>query len=327
MYYLAMDGGGTKLLAILFDDRYNLIATARSEGTHLSVYPIETVRRHVADCYADLFQGLPRPLHIECLYTICGDSKMFGALLPDGITLGDTHNISEPISGLYAGTAQKTGFVALSGTGSDVFCIKNSQLLDVIGGWGAILGDEGSGVWMAREAMNAAIRAEQGWGPPTRFGEMVKETYHLTDLWDYVAYLYATPSPFRRLGELLPLVARAAGEGDDLMTEILRRGGRVMAEQMTALLRRHPDMEPNITACGGAWKAHPAMAETFYHAVKQDFPHAVFTLPRFEHVMAGPICRAMENGEDMQALTDLLAKRFPTLVWNTPKEKTEYEHH
>ncbi len=316
MYYLAMDGGGTKLVGILFDEQYRLIATARAAGTHLSVYPLDEVKNHVQACYDALFAELPRPLIVERLYTICGDARLYSALLPDGVTLGSARNITEAISGLYAGSCRHSGFLALSGTGSDVFCIKDDQLVDVIGGWGAILGDEGSGVWMARHAMAAAIRHEQGWGAPTAFTAAVKEKYRLTELWDYVAYLYDTPSPFRRLGELLPLAAEVARGGDAVMENIFHEGGEILAAQMIPLLHRHPDVEPVITACGGAWKAHPAMAEAFCSAVTSAVPEATFTLPRFEHIMAGPLCLSMESGADMAAMAPRLTANFPSLVWN-----------
>ncbi len=316
MYYIAMDGGGTKLVGILFDDQYRLIATARAEGTHTSVYPVEDVRAHVTDCYAYLFAALPRPLEIERLYTICGDARMYADLLPADITLKSARNINESVSALYAGSARHSGFVALSGTGSDVFCIRDDRCTDVVGGWGAILGDEGSGVWMARHAMQAAIRAEQGWGDPTVFGEMLKRHYNLTTLWDYVAYLYATPSPFRRLGELMPLIAKAADRGDAVMLEVLRRGGRILADQMIALLARNPDMELCITACGGAWKAHPAFAHAFTETLSATYPAATFTLPLFEHIMAGPICLAMERGEDIAVTIATLTENFPSFRWN-----------
>ncbi len=316
MYYLAMDGGGTKLVGLLFDGEYRPIASARAEGTHLSVYRIEDVRAHITACYQELFADLPRPLQIECLYCICGNSRLYAELLPAGISPRRTCVMDESVSALYAGSLRRSGFVALSGTGSDVFCIQNNQSLHAIGGWGAILGDEGSGVWMARHAMQAAIRAEQGWGEPTRFGDMIKAMYGFSHLWDYVGYLYDTPSPFRRLGELLPLVAEAARAGDAAMQEIFVRGGRIMAAQMCAMLRLYPDMEMHITACGGAWKAHPAMAEAFTEAVCAEFPDATFTLPRFEHVMAGPIRLAMDRGEAMAEMDGRLAEAFPHLLWN-----------
>ncbi len=316
MYYIAMDGGGTKLVGLVFDDAYRLISSARVEGTHLSVYPIEAVRAHIIDCYTRILAGLPRPVEIECLYTVCGNADLYTELLPEGVTLRRAHKIGESVAALYAGSVCHDGFVALSGTGSDVFCIRNDQLVTIIGGWGAILGDEGSGVWMARHAMQAALRAQDGWGEPTIFGEIVMETYHLPTLDDYVPYLYDTPAPFRRLGELMPLVAEGANRGDPVMLRVLRDGGRILADQMIAMLRRNPDMEPHITACGGAWKAHPAIAEAFCERLTEVYPTASFSLPRFEHIMGGPICLAMERGEDLNAVTELMSRNFAAFLWN-----------
>ncbi len=316
MYYLAMDGGGTKLIGLLFDEQYRLVASARTEGTHASVYSAESIEAHIRACYETLFTGLSRPIRIERLYTVCGKDALFASLLPNGVILGSSRDIGEPVSALYAGAGQQTGFVALSGTGSDVFAIRDSQMIDLVGGFGAILGDEGSGVWMARHAMQAAIRFEQGWGEATAFGEIVQQNFGFSRMWDYVKYLYASPAPFRRLGELLPLMAKAAEQGDRPMQSIFAQGGILMAKQMIALMNRNPDMQPCITACGGAWKAHPLMAEAFAASIAKTHPAATFTLPRFEHIMAGPICLAMERDEADEAHLDLLAENFPQFIWN-----------
>lgn len=316
MYYLSMDGGGTKLVGLLFDEQYHLVSWARTEGTHRAIYPLTEVRDHITDCYTQLFAGLPRPLHIEKMYTICGENSLYLKFLPKNVTVGEAIFLNEAVAGLYAGVCRHSGFVALSGTGSDVFCIQDDQLTDVIGGWGAILGDEGSGVWMAQQAMQAAIHSHHGWGPHTVFEDVIKAHFGFAHLREYVAYLYDTPAPFRRLGELMPLVAKTAESGDPVMLDVLQRGGRILAEQMCTVLGRHPDVPPVITGCGGAWKAHPAMAQAFLEAVTAQFPDAEFTLPLFEHVLAGPICHAMEQGMEADRLIPLISQNFPNFLWN-----------
>ncbi len=316
MYYMAMDGGGTKLLGLLFDDEYNMISSATAQGTHISVYHEEEIREHVSMCYEELLKNVQKPIHIEKLYVICGPSGLFKTLLPDGVTLGSIKDIGEPVAGMYAGNMTDNGFLALAGTGSDVFLVQDHRMADVIGGWGAILGDEGSGVWMSRLAMSRAIQYEQGWGEETSFGEAVKKHYGFGSLWGYVDYLYSTTAHFRRVGELLPIAAQAARDGDEAMLDVFYQGGQILAKQMIAMLRKHPEVAPNITACGGAWKAHEIMAQAFEQEVKSQFPNAVFTLPIFEHIMAGPVCLAMENGEDMKKTEILLKKNFEQFIWN-----------
>ncbi len=65
-------------------------------------------------------------VEIECLYTICGNADIYTELLPEGVTLRRAHTIGESVAALYGGSVCHDGFVALSGTGSDVFCIRNA---------------------------------------------------------------------------------------------------------------------------------------------------------------------------------------------------------
>lgn len=316
MYYLAMDGGGTKLIGLLFDDSCHQIALARTAGTNASVYSNEQIKEHISECYKQLFDGLSRPLTIECLYTICGITDLYCELLPQGVTLLNRCEIGEGVSGLYAAAFCHDGFVALSGTGSDAFCIKSDKVIDVVGGWGAILGDEGSGVWMCRQAMQAAIRAEQGWGESTVLVDLIKSKYKLTDLKDYLGLIYSAPAPYRMLGELLPTVAEAARLGDEPAKRIFYDSGQMLARQTASLLNRYDDIEPRIVACGGAWKAHPLMAESFISYMKDIHPHAFFEYPRFEHIMAGPIRQLMDRGENDDAHVSILTENFANLLWN-----------
>ena len=76
----------------------------------------------------------------------------------------DLHFHSEPLAGLAA--AMKTGgAVALSGTGSNAFLVREGQVLSAVGGWGPLLGDEGSGYEIGLNALKAAIYSHDGRRP------------------------------------------------------------------------------------------------------------------------------------------------------------------
>ena len=59
------------------------------------------------------------------------------------------------------------GLCALAGTGSDVFLIQNLKCTDTIGGWGYLLGDDGSGVWTGVHAARELAKAVSGMIPKT----------------------------------------------------------------------------------------------------------------------------------------------------------------
>lgn len=321
MYCIALDGGGTKLEALCFDGDLRLLSRATAQGTHLSVYSAQAVRENITKCYGELFAGLPKNLHIEKMYVICGNEALYRELLPREVTLGETIVLGEGVAGIYAGLSKDTGFVALSGTGSDVFAVDKGKCLEVIGGWGAILGDQGSGVWLSRQAMEAAIRFEDGWGEYTGYGKEVCAHLQLKKLSEFVSYLYSTPSPFRTMGELLPLAARTAKNGDKVMQRVFAEGGSLLARQMASLMKRYPEISKEITACGGAWKSGRFLREGFEAELKKYYPEASFVMPLFEHITAGPIAFMLQNGESRENIIKTISVNFPMYVRS--KENTK----
>ena len=73
----------------------------------------------------------------------------------------------DAVIALAGATAGEPGIVTIAGTGSIAFGRNAAGRTARIGGWGYIFGDEGGGFDIARQALRAALRAEEGWGPPT----------------------------------------------------------------------------------------------------------------------------------------------------------------
>ena len=57
-YYLALDCGGSKLEAILFDEHLHLLSRARTGGVNANFISSRQVEEHYRDCYARLFAGI-----------------------------------------------------------------------------------------------------------------------------------------------------------------------------------------------------------------------------------------------------------------------------
>ena len=68
---------------------------------------------------------------------------------------------------LSGATAGGPGIVTIAGTGSLCFGRNARGQAARAGGWGYIFGDEGGAFDIVRQALRAALRFEEGWGPPT----------------------------------------------------------------------------------------------------------------------------------------------------------------
>ena len=293
MNFVSVDGGGTKLNAIWFDEKLNLLGRARALGVNSTITPREEYRAHIRSCFDALFDG-HAPKVIDELFVICGSGPDYADCLPEGTALSKMNSLAEIHGGLLAGRGLRDGILVIAGTGSNIHLCKNGQTTDYVGGLGAILGDEGSGVWMARQAAQAAVRCGFGWGERTLFTDMLIHRLHLKNIAGLVNYLYDSPSPFQRLGLLLPLAGEAARAGDRAMLEVFARGGEMLARQTLALIDRHPEFRGSIVICGGAWKAHPAW---------------------FEHVLAGPMDMLLRMGFAPEDAHARLLETFPDYEW------------
>src|SRR5207249_7827038 len=81
-----------------------------------------------------------------------------------------THDALIALSGATGG---EPGIVAIAGTGSIAFGRNGDGQTARAGGWGYIFGDEGGGFDITRQALRAALRFEEGWGPPTALGDLL----------------------------------------------------------------------------------------------------------------------------------------------------------
>ncbi len=313
MNYVSLDGGGTKLNAIWFDENLRLLGCARAKGVNATITPRQEYMRYIDECLDHLFGGCP-PQTLDCLYVVGGSPDDYEEVLCGKTEILSISRIGECVGGLLAGRCMEQGLLVISGTGSDAFWVEDG-VSDVVGGWGAILGDEGSGVWIARQAMQAAIRCEGGWGKPTVLASLVKAHLGADNLYQLVDYLYQSSAPFQKLGALLPLVAQAAQTGDEMAVEAFERGADALAMQALAVLERNGNPSAVGVVCGGAWKAWPRMFERFRETMRRIKPDAEVHLPWFEHVMAGPVKLLLDQGLEANEIRKRLKAALPQYEW------------
>jgi N-acetylglucosamine kinase-like BadF-type ATPase len=101
------------------------------------------------------------------------------------------------------------------------------------GGWGPLLGDEGSATWIGLEAIRAGLRAHDrgaGWLAGGLLLREIQQFWGLRDLGELVGKANRRPRP--DFGELAAAVVGCASRGDELAAEILRRAGEELAAQV-----------------------------------------------------------------------------------------------
>jgi N-acetylglucosamine kinase-like BadF-type ATPase len=139
---------------------------------------------------------------------------------------------------LYGATDGAPGIVVISGTGS--ICVgANRQGKHVFaGGWGPVAGDEGSGSWIARRALQAVAQATDERGPKTALTRAACEYFQVAVPDDLATAVYAPTVTNDRIAGFSKYVIEAARAGDVVARNILADAGRELSKAAVAVIRR-----------------------------------------------------------------------------------------
>lgn len=127
------------------------------------------------------------------------------------------------------------GVLVIAGTGSHVTgrCADGTTV--GAGGWGPVLGDEGSGNWIGLEAIRACLRARDR-GVETCLLREIQQAWGLEDLGALVARANQRGRP--DFGALTTIVADCAESGDALAQGVLAHAGEELAQQVSLVISK-----------------------------------------------------------------------------------------
>ena len=136
---------------------------------------------------------------------------------------------NDAVIALAGATADGNGIIVIAGTGSIALGRRPDGAQARAGGWGYIFGDEGSAFEIARQALRASLRMEEGWGPPTTLRAALLEATGSQSANQVLHRFYTPEWPRSRVATLAPLVDAAALSADAVATEILARAAQDLA--------------------------------------------------------------------------------------------------
>lgn len=139
---------------------------------------------------------------------------------------------------LAAGTPEGSGVALIAGTGSLAFGKNTSGEVARAGGWGYLLGDEGSGYQITLAAMRGIARAFDGRGPETGLQVAFLESLDLNDPRELIGYLYHPERERSEIAGLSRLVFESAEQGDVVARNILQQAICELTELVQSVVSR-----------------------------------------------------------------------------------------
>ena len=191
----------------------------------------------------------------------------------DSLQISISHDGVIAIEGAFGGEG---GLLFIAGTGSGVMARtqNNHTQIDHVGGWGYLIGDEGSGYSIGRRGMAAVGHAFDG-GPATTLTDLVRD--HL-NIHDRYSLLKSITSPDWKFQHVAPLVLNASGDADAVACAIVHDETALLARQAEWLLNKHPNLNPRFTITGGLGD-HEYYVASMCNAMRGIWPAAEYTIP------------------------------------------------
>lgn len=294
-YYIAADGGGTKLQVILYNEDLEIINTAKSTGTNFLFKPKSDVEKEIDKLTEKL---IPKSItEIEAVdLMLVGGSRIFIDAVSSRCTVNNISYRGEGATPLAA-SGYLYGITAQAGTGSDAFMVQPDDRF-LIGGWGAVLGDEGGGYDIGLNSLKAAIYSFDGRGENTLLYDLIMEEWKLSSLWDLVSVIHNDPDYRRLVASVSYITEKAAKMGDQIALRIYENAAHAMSLQVFAAINRYGgNWTGPIVTSGGAWKGSRHMFDTFSKDIRNKYPEAEIMFPVFEPVIGCIVLRMCEKDE------------------------------
>jgi N-acetylglucosamine kinase-like BadF-type ATPase len=131
-----------------------------------------------------------------------------------------------------------SGVALVAGTGSSAFGVAPDGRSAIAGGWGYLIGDDGSAFDVGREALRAVLRADGGLGPSTELTTALARTLGVSQPRDLIRVIYQAQAPRATVATLAPLVVEVARADDTIARQILTRAGQELGKLARAVARR-----------------------------------------------------------------------------------------
>ena len=261
-YVIGIDAGGTKTVGLLADENGKVLTKARGGGANLVVHGELAVEKVLHQVIEDL--DSPEPIAAVCLGMAGVDRRedqelMRGVArrlrLPEAFQI-----VPDPLIALVAGAPGGIGIVVVAGTGSISYGVDPSGKTARAGGWGYLLGDEGSAFWLGHAAVRAGIRALDGRGPATALLDRIAGKLELEIPNGLVKWFYDQERSRNRVAALASVVEEAANDGDEVASDLLNQAAQHLARAGRSVARQldFGDSFPFVQA-GGVFRACPSL--------------------------------------------------------------------
>ncbi|HUS88063.1 MAG TPA: BadF/BadG/BcrA/BcrD ATPase family protein [Desulfosporosinus sp.] len=289
---IGVDGGGSKTEIVTLDPTGRVLRFLLKPASNYHVVGMEQAVQHI-------IEGIREALQEETVegigITLAGiDTPEDWTIMANGLKQGlnvlgqDTGTSFQGVAvvlendafgALMSVQGKFSGNVLVAGTGTVALGVNPEGEVFRVGGWGHLIGDQGSGYDIGRKALAATVASFDGYGPKSQLETKITEHLGLAQVLDISDWLYQSKRTNKEVAALVPVVVEAARTGDYISKLILDESGRALGLLTRALLRKTKGLEVGLV--GGIGHIWELLEPSFLATVQEEFPDLQILKPNY----------------------------------------------
>lgn len=275
-FYIGLDGGGTKTKCIVVDEKMNILSELVGEPSNFLVFGLDAVTQSLVSLINDSIKQANIDISEvdSILLGTAGAGRREDAERLEKSFVQKANELHMPIKrfivesdarvALEGAFSGNPGSILIAGTGSIMFGKDSKGNIYRVGGFGRILGDEGSGFHIARSGLSAVAKQFDGRGKRTMLSNLLKDKFKIANSKELILAVYKNNFD---IATVTPLVIQAAEEGDNICTDIIENEVDELLLHVKSMKRLIKEYKLKISLVGGTITTDNLYARLFKEKV------------------------------------------------------------
>ncbi|MEW5844438.1 MAG: BadF/BadG/BcrA/BcrD ATPase family protein [Bacteroidota bacterium] len=285
-YLTGLDGGGTKTRCVITNFNFEPLYTCQGGASNFLIVGTEKVSEIILSLIIESIEALKiSPEDVASILigtTGAGRTSDAQKLRNDFLKYSESNGYSFnsfqvesdariALEGAFSGGP---GILLIAGTGSIAFAKDKSDIVHRVGGYGRLIGDEGSGNTIGRSGLNEVAKELDGRGSKTLMTQMLKDNFGIYDTQQLVTEVYRNNFD---LASFAPKVFEAAQKGDKPALKILEHESDELISHLKAIAKKLDAEKIKLCLVGGTIATDNFYSSLLREKIKQQMPNVTVT--------------------------------------------------
>ncbi|MBD8034239.1 MULTISPECIES: N-acetylglucosamine kinase [Solibacillus] len=296
--WIGIDGGGTKTIAVIGNESGRLLAAAKGSSSNLTAISTEQLYTLINNLIDQLLMKTGVALSdVETIFAAMAGAdrqaeqqKIYDAFLQSPV-LAKLKVQSDIHAALAAGTWGREGTLLIAGTGAIIFGYEQQNTFRV-GGWGYLLGDEGSGYHLGKLAIRSVLKAHDDKMPLKLFQKEILTHFNVLSPDQLITKVYSSTNPVAAISSVSRIVLDAFEE-DTLAKAIVYTVQEALLELIESAYSRIDRTKP-VVLHGGLF-SNNIFYEEFNMRFSSRFPDLIALKPTISGTVGAYLLALHEN--------------------------------